>query len=337
MQEECEDYDREWFEKFGVEVIRDKSQVLVPSPRVIRALQKIIKMRNLHQVWFGAAAPLGLSARFLRKSGVTRIVALTHGHEVWWSKIPPLSFFMKEIGRHVDKFTYLGQFTKTEINRSVPTRKLSQIAPGIDTEHFKPLYSSELRRLYGFGDRPTILCVGRLVHRKGQDRLLEALPLIKASIPDAALVFIGEGGYRKRLEKLVKKYKLEDDIRFIGRIKYEELPAYFAIGDIFAMPTRSRMLGLEVEGLGIVYLEASSCALPVIAGRSGGEPDAVIDGKTGYIVDGRDVREITDRAVQLLGDPKLRKSMGDFGREWVKTEWSWKIWSQEFNSLMKFN
>ena len=90
-QDEAEDYDRQWLNNYGVEVIRDKSKILLPTPRVIRALQLILRTKGLNQIWFGAAAPLGLSARFLRTAEIKRIVALTHGHEVWWAKIPPFS------------------------------------------------------------------------------------------------------------------------------------------------------------------------------------------------------------------------------------------------------
>ena len=105
------------------------------------------------------------------------------------------------------------------------------------------------------------------------------------------------------------------------------------MGDIFAMPSRSRLFGLEVEGLGIVYLEASSCALPVIGGSSGGAPDAVIHGETGYVVDGEDVGEIAARCIELLKDETLRLRMGKRGREWVESDWQWEIWSEKFNEL----
>ena len=141
--------------------------------------------------------------------------------------------------------------------------------------------SEKLRKSLGLENRPTIVCVGRLVHRKGQDRLVEAMPEILKRFPDATLLFIGEGPHRAHLEALIKRNKVENSVRFIGRIQYAELPEYIALGDVFAMPSRSRFFGLEVEGLGIVYLEASACGLPVIAGASCGAPDAVRDGEIG--------------------------------------------------------
>ncbi|MFM1967615.1 MAG: hypothetical protein RL590_472 [Actinomycetota bacterium] len=335
FQPEHESYDQKWFSDYQVRVVRDKSKVLLPTPRVIRNLQKVVRQNSITKVWFGAAAPLGVSSRWLRKVGVKQIVALTHGHEVWWSKIWPFSWAISEIGKQVDYVTYLGDFTKAALATQIKdSSKLIRVAPGIDTNHFSPREVSTLRERYGLANRPTVISVGRLVHRKGQDRLIQAMPKVLESIPDAALVLVGEGPYRKRLDALVKKYDLSNHVFFIGRINFAELPNYICIGDVFAMPSRSRLFGLEVEGLGIVYLEASSCGLPVIGGASGGAPDAVLNGETGYVVDGNDLNAISTQIVKLLNDAKLRQNMGERGREWAIESWRWEIWSQEFNKAL---
>jgi phosphatidylinositol alpha-1,6-mannosyltransferase len=172
------------------------------------------------------------------------------------------------------------------------------------------------------------------VHRKGQDFLIESMPQILAQVPEAHLLLVGEGPYRAHLEKLVMKHSLEQSVSFIGRIQYKDLPSYICVGDIFAMPSRSRFGGLEVEGLGIVYLEASACGLPVIAGASGGAPDAVIEGVTGFVVDGTNTELIANRAIQLLLDEKLRRDMGSAGRAWIEKEWHWAIWAGKFSELL---
>lgn len=123
-------------------------------------------------------------------------------------------------------------------------------------------------------------------------------------------------------------------ISFVGRVQYSELPRFIALGEIFAMPSRSRLAGLEVEGLGIVYLEASACGLPVIGGKSGGAPDALLEGETGFAVDGLDKLEIAKAINLLLSDPERARSMGARGREWIVDEWQWKRWSEEFNALL---
>jgi phosphatidylinositol alpha-1,6-mannosyltransferase len=335
FQPDHESYDQKWLSDYQVRVIRDKSKVLLPTPRVIRELQGLIRQNSITKVWFGAAAPLGVASRWLRNAGATRIVALTHGHEVWWSKIWPFSWAISEIGKQVDYLTYLGTFTKSALSPHIKdASKLIRVAPGIDTDHFSPCDSMSLRQRHGLGSRPTIVSVGRLVHRKGQDRLIEALPKVLESIPDAALVLVGEGPYRKHLDALVNKYDLSGNVFFIGRINFAELPNYIGMGDVFAMPSRSRLFGLEVEGLGIVYLEASSCGLPVIGGSSGGAPDAVLDGETGYVVDGNDLTAISTQIVRLLSDAKLRKEMGERGRKWAIENWRWEIWSKEFNKSL---
>ena len=339
-QSGSESFDKKWLDNFGVRVIRDSSKILLPTPRVVRAARKVIKQSEVEKVWFGAAAPLAISARFLRVGSVKKIVALSHGHEVWWSKVFPFNFAMKEIARSVDVLTFLGDYTGSVIKRNFKDRaKLIKIAPGIDISHFKPegdlskvnAVRSELK----IGSEPLILSVGRLVHRKGQDKLITAMPKILAQRPDAKLLLIGQGPRKAKLDSLVAKYGIADSVIFLGSIAYTDLPKYLNVADLFVMPSRSRLMGLEVEGLGIVYLEASACALPVIAGSSGGAPDALIDGRTGYVVDGRDIDQIADRVLHLIDNPKQAEEMGNAGRVWVESNWSWDIWSSAFNELLE--
>ena len=332
-------YDTEWLRDFGVEVIRDSSKILLPSPWVVRRVKKVIARDSIKQVFFGAAAPLGVMARGIRKKGVVNIVALTHGHEVWWAKLWPFSSAISFIGRNVDHLTYLGEFTKNEISKALSPKdksKLIKIAPGIDTDHFAPDPSSaQLRKVLGLADKKVIVSVGRLVHRKGQDFLIQSMPEVLAKHPTAHILMVGEGPYRKELTKMVSELNLIDAVTFIGRIQYKELPRYICAGDIFVMPSRSRLAGLEVEGLGIVYLEASSCALPVIAGRSGGAPDAVDEGVTGYSVDGTSALEVSKAVINLFDNPVKAREMGQAGRSWIIDKWRWEIWSKEFNSLFR--
>ena len=336
-QEFSADFDAMWLRDFGVEVVRDRSKILLPTPRVIRNCQKLMRNRKLTRVAFGAAAPLGLMARFMRSTGAEKIVALTHGHEVWWAKVPPFSLAIRFMSKHFDSITYLGEYTKGEISKALrkdDAAKLIQIAPGIDIEHFVPVDSTDLRTQLGLADKSVIISVGRLVHRKGQDQLIAALPGIKAAIPNAHLVLVGIGPYQNYLEILAAKLKVSDSITFIGRINYSELPRYICIGDIFAMPSRSRFFGLEVEGLGIVYLEASACGLPVVGGKSGGAPDAVLVGETGLVVDGTNTTEIADACIDLLSNPELCIAMGSTGRQWMIDNWRWEIWATKFASLL---
>jgi phosphatidylinositol alpha-1,6-mannosyltransferase len=300
-------------------------------------LRKIIRERDIKVAAFGAAAPLALLSASMKAAGVTRTVALTHGHEVWWAKVFPFNILLRRIGATVDSLTYLGDFTRAAISGALNKSSADQmvkIAPGIDVDHFRPVDSSSLRNKLGLAEKKVIVSVGRLVHRKGQDHLVESMPQILKAHPDAHLVLVGQGPYLEHLAKLVTINNVQDSVSFIGRIQYQELPEYICVGDIFAMPSRSRLMGLEVEGLGIVYLEASACGLPVIAGKSGGAPDAVIDGVTGVVVDGTDNSEISAAVIDLLSDLKKSKAMGERGRQWIVDDWRWEIWSERFEALL---
>ena len=336
-QQNSAEFDAKWLQDYGVEVIRDRSKILLPTPRVIKVCKQLVKSRKLTKVAFGAAAPLGIMARAMRRAGAQKIVALTHGHEVWWAKVPPFSFAIRFMSRNIDAITYLGEYTKSEISKAfskTEVTKLVQIAPGIDVEHFVPTDSSKLRAELGLADKSVIISVGRLVHRKGQDKLIAALPAIKVEVPNVHLVLVGVGPHQDYLEKLASKLNVSDCITFIGRINYAELPTYICLGDIFAMPSRSRFFGLEVEGLGIVYLEASACGLPVVGGKSGGAPDAVLIGETGLVVDGTKPAEIASACIELLNNPELCALMGAAGRAWIIENWRWDIWATKYAALL---
>ena len=338
FQENSAQFDADWLANYGVRVIRDRSKILLPTPRVALHLRGIIKKEGITTAAFGAAAPLGLLSASMKRAGVLRTVALTHGHEVWWAKVFPFNLLLRRIGSTVDVLTYLGEFTRKAISKALSARAQSamvKIAPGIDVEHFISTDASSLRESLGLADKKVIVSVGRLVHRKGQDHLIEAMPEILKNVPRAHLLLVGEGPYREHLQNLVHQLKLESSVTFIGRIQYQDLPMYICVGDIFAMPSRSRLMGLEVEGLGIVYLEASSCGLPVLAGDSGGAPDAVIQNETGLVVSGTDNKQIASAAVALLTNLEASQKMGTVGRQWIVDNWRWEIWSKAFEELLK--
>ena len=337
QQGDTRDYDAKWLAA-GVKVIRDRSKMLLPTPRVIKAVRRVCIEERPEVVVFGAAAPLALMAKRLP---VARKIGITHGHEVWWSKVFPFNLAMRLIGNSLDHLTYLGEFTKGTISKALSQKArnaMVQLAPGIDTQQFRPIdaTSSSLRSLreeLGLQDKKVIVSVGRLVPRKGQDQLIKALPAIIAKHPDAHLLLVGTGSYQKVLNKLIADRALQKYVTFTGRVQYEDLARYICVGDIFAMPSRSRFGGLEVEGLGIVYLEASACGLPVLAGDSGGAPDAVIEGVTGLVVDGLDEKKIAAGVIQLLESD--RKSMGAAGRKWAVERWDWSIWNAKFVELVR--
>jgi phosphatidylinositol alpha-1,6-mannosyltransferase len=319
------------------EVVRDPTRVLLPTPRVARRAAKLARAYDCDTVWFGAAAPLGLLAAGLRRrAGIRRAVALTHGHEAGWATLPGARAALRRIGRGVDVTTYLGEYTRVRLARVLDgVTDLQRLAPGVDVDTYHPSVDGEpVRVRLGLADRPVVVCVSRLVPRKGQDMLIRALPEIRRRVPDAALLIVGGGPYRATLEKLARQAGVERDVVFTGSVPSAELPAHYAAGDVYAMPCRTRNRGLDVEGLGIVYLEASATGLPVVAGDSGGAPDAVREGETGYVVRGRDVAQLADRVATLLADRDLARQLGAAGRAWVEREWRWETQAARMAALL---
>jgi phosphatidylinositol alpha-1,6-mannosyltransferase len=320
--------DQAYDARLGFEVVRDRSPVMVPTPAISRRVAATARRCGCDRVWFGAAAPLGLMAPTLRRAGVRRTVATTHGHEIWWSSLPGSRSALRAIGERNDVLTYLGEYCRQRISRPLtPTARsrLRQLTPGVDSDTFVPGAGDGLvRRRYGLGHAPVIVCVSRMVARKGQDMLVRALPGVRAAVPGARLLLVGDGPHRRAVENAAARAGVADAVTFTGRVPWQQTPAMYAAGDVFAMPTRTRLGGLEPEALGICYLEAAATGLPVIAGDSGGAPDAVRDGENGFVVDGRNLGELTARIVQVLTDPELAARFGSTGRARVRDQWGWR-------------
>lgn len=313
-------------------VVRHPTSLMLPVPDVLRRAREVAAAEGCDRVWFGAAAPLGLLAKPL---ALARSVASTHGHEVGWAMLPGARQVLRKIGREVDVVTYLGDYTRARLAPAMPQATLAQLASGVDTSLFRPGAGGEdVRRKLGLSDRPVVVCVSRLVARKGQDVLVRALPEIQRRVPGATLLCVGGGPDAPRLRRLAAETGVADDVVLTGSVPWDELPAHYDAGDVFAMPCRTRRAGLEVEGLGIVYLEASATGLPVIAGRSGGSPDAVLQGETGVVVDGRSVAQVAGAVAAYLADPSLARSTGAAGRDWVQREWRWDVLASRLRALL---
>ncbi len=340
------------------EVVRHPTSLMLPLPSVARRATAILTEHGCDSVLFGAAAPLGLLAPALRRAGARRIVALTHGHEAGWAALPGARALLRRIGEHVDVLTYLGEYVRIRLAKGLTPAaadRMVRLAPGVDNESFRPgAGGAAIRARLGIAPQaPVVLCVSRMVPRKGQDTLISVWPQVLAGLrggqderPQAerlerrrpgagqdsgagagepVLLLVGDGPYAGRLRRLVRRERLTESVIFAGPVPWEELPAYYDAGTVFAMPCRTRRAGLDVEGLGIVYLEASATGLPVIGGDSGGAPDAILPGETGYVVGGRDEAALTERLVRLLRDRDGVVTMGEKGVAWVDREWRWDI------------
>lgn len=319
-------------------VVRHPTSLMLPVPTVLRRAGEIARRHDCDSVIFGAAAPLGLLAPWLRRYGVRRFVALTHGHEAGWASLPLARGLLRRIGDGVDVVTYLGEYTRRRMAAALSpaaVARMARLAPGVDETAFRSgCGGAEVRARLGLRDRPVAVCVSRLVPRKGQDMLIRAWPAVQRAVPDAALLLVGGGPYRRDLRRMAGELGVAGSVCFTGSVPWEELPAHFDAGDVFAMPCRTRRRGLDVEGLGIVYLEASATGLPVVAGASGGAPDAVLDGESGVVVDGRSVPAVAAAVAELLGDPRRARAMGEKGRSWVEREWRWELQAARLDDLL---
>ncbi|MBY6709243.1 MULTISPECIES: glycosyltransferase family 4 protein [unclassified Rhodococcus (in: high G+C Gram-positive bacteria)] len=308
------------------EVVRHPTTLMLPTPDVARRAARLVADRQCDTVWFGAAAPLAVLGPHLRRAGAERVVASTHGHEVGWSMLPAARQVLGRIGSTADVVTFVSRYTRGRFAAAFGAdAALEHVPPGVDSTVFAPDTSARetLRARYGLGDRPTVLCLSRLVPRKGQDMLIRALPGIRAEIDGAVLVVVGGGPYGDTLRALAQSCGVADHVVFTGSVPAEELAAHHTLADVFAMPCRTRGAGLDVEGLGIVFLEASASGVPVVAGRSGGAPETVVEGVTGTTVDGTSVDDVRRAVVDVLSDRDRAAAMGAAGREFVSTEWRW--------------
>lgn len=357
--EAAERYDR----TLDYQVVRWPHAVMLPTPATARRLRELIEEHGIETVWFGAAAPLGLMAPAARAAGATRVVATTHGHEVGWSMLPGARQLLRRVFRSADVVTYISEYTRRRLRKVLADARVAHLPSGVDLDYFRPAdpeVSRRVRERYGIASEALLVVViSRLVPRKGQDQLIRCWPSVRAAFPDARLLVVGEGRYAATLEMLIARADStvagrvarsgldastpqgtqaftcpqSAGIRLTGRLERDDMRDLLAAADLFAMPARTRFGGLDVEGLGIVYLEAQACGVPVIAGRSGGAPETVV-GRSGVIVDGRDEAALAEAIRRLLGDAQLRDQMGKAGREYVTAHWSMGLMTQRLRQVL---
>ncbi|WP_460490870.1 glycosyltransferase family 4 protein, partial [Corynebacterium nasicanis] len=260
-----------------------------------------------------------------RAAGARRIIASTHGHEVGWSMVPGARQVLRRIGNTADVVTYISDYTLRRFRRAFGSHpEFRHLPSGVNTEWFRPAARPP--------GPPTVVCVSRLVPRKGQDMLIRVWPRVLERHPEARLRIIGSGPHERTLRALAAP--LGAAVEFTGPLDTTALRDALAAADIFAMPARTRGRGLDVEGLGIVYLEAQACGVPVIAGDSGGAPETVTP-ETGLVVDGRDEDQLTDALLTLLDDPDRAAGMGQAGRRYALAEWTWEIMGARLRDILR--
>ena len=322
--------DREHDATVPYRVDRVGRRPLLPSPGLGAAIRRHADEHGAEVVVFGASWPLGELGRWIDRP----TLAFSYGREAGMVRFG-LARLMTRVARANTAVTVLSEFTSRALEPIFSEHARVELLPaGVDTTTFTPgADGAVVRARHGIApDQPVVTCVSRLVPRKGQDVLIEAWPRVQSRVPGAHLLLVGTGPAAEKLRRRVEALGLEAAVTLTGEVPWSELPAHYAAGDVFAMPCRTRWAGMDVEGLGIVYLEAQACGVPVVAGRSGGAPETVLDGETGIVVDGASARAVADAVVELLRDPVRRAAMGDHARRFVEDSWSWPVMGR---SLLK--
>jgi phosphatidylinositol alpha-1,6-mannosyltransferase len=305
---------------------------LLPTPALVRSVRAAAAHHRADVVVFGASWPLGELAAHLDRP----TFALTHGHEAGMARAG-LGPLLRRIARNLDAVGVISAFTERALAPwMAPHTALHRLPPGVDTAAFHPgVDGRAVRQRHAIPlDVPLTVCIGRLVARKGQDVLVEAWSRVRAQVPGARLLLGGEGPLGPRLRARVRALGLDGAVMFAGTVTWQDLPHYHAAADVFAMPCRTRLRGLDVEGLGIVYLEAQASGVPVVAGRSGGAPEALVEGETGCVVDGADVTQVASAVAALLADPRRRRRYGAAGRAFVEQRYGWPVISERLAGIL---
>ncbi|MGD9602578.1 MAG: glycosyltransferase family 4 protein [Gammaproteobacteria bacterium] len=290
--------------------------------------------RRFTAVHAGRALPEGLVALIVARMTGHRVAIYAHGEELtgWGrgAKYRAMCFAL----RHADTVIANSDFTRDELIRmGVPPARITIINPGVDTERFRPgLPCDDLRAQAGIpAHGALVLSVGRLSRRKGFDRIIAALPALRAAGIDVHYALIGIGEDRTYLESLVRDQGLGTHVHFLGHVAPEDLPRWYNACDVFAMPNRE--INGDTEGFGMVFIEAAACGKPAIAGIAGGTGSAVVDGVTGYRIDGERVDALVDALSRLVAEPATARQLGEAGYARVVQQFAWPTVAARIASL----
>ena len=309
----------------GFDVVRERRRFVWPTPSFADRVEAEVARTGAEVILFGDAFPLAVLGPRLASRGTPSIV-LAHGFDYWLSTMPVAHSVMKRMTSRASRVAGCSEFISRRVRTAVPRDvPVSVLHPGADVERFRPdLPTAEIRERHGLGDRPLIVCVSRLVPRKGQDVLIRSMSSIQRRVPEAGLLIVGSGPYEAKLRSLAERAPTRS-VTFVGEVAERDLPRYYAVGDVFAMPCRTRMAGLEVEGWGNVFIEAAACGRPVVVGDSGGSREALVHGETGLLVDGANVDGVADALASLLEEPAYATRLGKAGRARVEREHTWPL------------
>ncbi|WP_336781124.1 glycosyltransferase family 4 protein [Paenibacillus illinoisensis] len=329
--------------KADFEIIRKRiywnsNKVLLILSQVILILQLIILKwrRKTSEIHFVNVFPVGIAGPFMKAFFGVKYFPYVHGLDVMGMVNSRLFPLLMMILKRSDKVIANSQYTKSRlIELGIHEHQIVIIPPGLNVSKLSGAVESveDVRDKYDLHGKKVMITVSRLVERKGHDVTLKAIRQVIKHIPNLKYLICGDGPYRGELERLVSLYGLDTIVVFTGGITDQELHQLYECSDIFIMPSRDIKEKGDVEGFGIVFLEANYYKLPVIAGNSGGIPDAVKDQVTGYLVDPMNDIEIANRIEELVVNEKLAEEMGNNGHNWVINHCLWSHRSQLLKKL----
>lgn len=308
-------------------VERLSSKTMLPVPRVVRRFEKIADSFLPDLVIFGSVLPLSLLAPVASRKNIP-FVSMAYGADISVpGRLPVVASLQKRVFSRASGVVALGPWVAGEVQRAGTGRtnpEMLVVCPGVDTNEFCPGDKTAARLSLGLHpDRPTVSSLSRLVPRKGMHLLFDAVEDLLPAFPDLQVVIGGIGRSERRLQERAAGSALAGVVRFFGRVPDEQIADFYRAADVFAMLCHDRWRGLEAEGFGIVFVEASACGVPVVAGRSGGAGDAVEDGVTGRVVNARDTAEVVQALGAYLDNPVLGAQVGEAGRSRVEEVFRW--------------
>lgn len=302
---------------------------------LFRKLRPLLVEENIKALHCGRCLPEGFAAWLLSVWTGTPYLVYVHGEDVTTAATSrELSWMVRRVLGRARLVIANSRSTQAILREEwkVPPEKLRLLYPGVDTRRFTPAQSDPaVRREFGWDGRKVILTVGRLQRRKGHDRLIEALVQVKKEIPNILYAIVGDGEERGYLEGLIDKYEVRDQVRFVGEIGDDGLIRSYQQCDLFALPNRRE--GADIEGFGMVLLEAQACGRPVLAGDSGGTAETMRPGETGVVVPCELAEPLARALIKLLQDPPRLDAMGAAGRRWVVERFDWDALARQAQQL----
>lgn len=291
----------------------------------LRRLQKHVRQHDISELHVGRCLPEGWLAWLLKKTRGIPYSCYVHGEDVETAATSrELTWIVRRVLNNANMLIANSHNSASLLTGrwDVPEERIQVLHPGVDTQLFCPAPPSGTeRQALGWCGRTVVLTVGRLQQRKGQDMLIRGLPKVKEVLPDILYSIIGGGEDRERLQRLACEQQVEHAVQFLDEVNDETMKSCYQQCDLFALP--NRQVGNDIEGFGMVLLEAQACGTPVLAGRSGGTAETMNVGETGVVIPCEAPETLASALIELLLDPHRLGTMGQAGRRWVEEQFDW--------------